>query len=58
MIRTERKECYDLQGNLRKVMPHEYERLKKEGVVKDKPSKKEEKQAPKTKEEKTTTKTK
>jgi hypothetical protein len=58
MIKSKRKTCYDLQGNERSLLPHEYDRLKKAGVVKDKPSKKEEKQKVQTKEEKTKPSTK
>lgn len=58
MIRSKRVKCYDLTGTERNLRPGEFERLKKKGVVKEKPSKKEEKKETKTKEEKTSNTTK
>jgi len=46
MIRGKRVKCYDVNGVERYVMDHEYKALKKEGVVTEKPSKKEEKKEP------------
>ncbi len=57
MITGKRVKCYDLNDVERRVMPEEYKKLKADGIVKDKPSKKEE-QAPKTKENKQAKKTK
>jgi len=48
MIKGKRVKCYDVNDVERSVMEHEYKALKKEGVVKDKPSKKGEKKEDKT----------
>lgn len=60
MVKSKRVTCYDMKGIERKVMPHEYDRLKKAGVVTDKPPKKEkeEKSERVTKENKTAKATK
>jgi len=48
MITGKRVKCYDLNDIERHITPSEYKRLKADGVVKDKPSKKEEKSENKT----------